>query len=74
MKVKMRLGTALKKGAAAGPQAMVILASGCSAIRCASNPEDKIASPTRVEVINKIFIQTLAQSTVPPHFYTDATV
>ena len=43
-------------GAAAGPQAMVILASGLSAISLLRRPVERMASPTRVEVIKRILM------------------
>ena len=58
---RSRLGTASKSGAAAGPQAMVTRASGWCSIKCASNPVDRMASPTRVDVMNRIF-----KSSPPP--------
>ncbi len=47
--IRSRPGTASKRDAAAGPQAMVTLSVGFSRISRSSNPVERMASPTRVE-------------------------
>ena len=50
-------GTASNRGAAAGPQATVTRAPGWHPIRWSRSPVDRMASPTRVEVMNRILIK-----------------
>ena len=49
-------GSPVNNGAATGPQAMVILAEEFCDRKYSNNPVERIASPMRVDVTNKIFI------------------
>jgi hypothetical protein len=48
-------GTAAKSGAAGAPHTTVSRAPGWRSISQASRPVERIASPIRVEVMNRIF-------------------
>jgi hypothetical protein len=63
MIIFFRPGTPSNKVAAAPPQATVTSAPGCWVIRCSSKPVDKIASPTRVDVIKRILMVVVIRVT-----------
>ena len=65
MIVRSRLGIRANTPSATRPHTTVIRASGCTRMRWSSRPVDRTASPTRLEVTNRIRIEA-AHSTSGP--------
>ena len=57
---------ASNRGAAGAPQARVMRASGWRSIKCLNKPVERIASPIRVEVMNKIFKAAMVRQGCAP--------